>query len=1175
MAYNGRQARYQDVQYQARPQDYSHQYNGYDQEQYGVQSNGYHQQYHQGPERLQHDLYAQNQQYSPAHEQQRYQYSDQRQYPQTQPSNGLPYDNQAQQQRQYQYDDRFRTNSQDQQQQIRGGRDFAQSARRSAEASRPGTSASSRRPKERILQPEEPKAIPWDNPFGVFPGTKKDVEKKKKEQADSGSRSRAETPVERPPTSASSRPRLAEPNPEFRSPVKNSLDEQRPHTSHGRRPEPPRQDFNQAPRQDYNQSLGILDDMPLRKKLPPSQQQQDSNVYLQQADPISVPVRQGLPARPAPQRSMTGPLPEPQYDPANLRTMPRNDERYSEPQHQEWSDHNSRQDYDQQYSKTFQSQQPVPYSPQIHDTRNGQNVRGPAATTAQGHVRRESAQKTFSNLAYRGVEQTRPRPSSDEAATPNFATTAHSAVESVEKELAIQVEPAIQNSHPQPYRKPTYGDVSSKPPPIRPGLVSPQMPQVPSEDHIQSPVGGFDFGLAELADTIQQAPNTLPNMQLRETDSGYGSFRDAQTPRVQGQSQFPPRQGSRADPRIQAPNRGFVHSYNKPPVAVPRVQDAQPISATGNQPCRPSRNEYGFDDQGYPRETQSRNAYGRNDRYNEHVHQEEHYQAMQPLARTYTEPVNQQGSNNYNHGYDQRAPPSRSQGYQRNRPDGQSQIRNERIQYNQPQAYDQYGNEVPSRPRTANSARAPVRTYPDQSIPVSRPPNSAFPIADRNHPPPIRPGLIESAPAPTPSPAPAPQISPPRTAQTTALAPRQASGAQKIPVTIQELNALRKAVNDRPNDDKLGLKFAKRLVEAASVLASEGGKADPKTTAKNRERYINDAYRVVKRLVANGSPDAMFYLADSYGQGHLGLEVNPKEAFQLYTSAAKIGHAQSAYRVAVCCELGADGGGGTRRDHAKAVQYYKRAATLGDGPAMFKMGMILLKGLLAAQPNRREGISWLKRAAERADEENPHALHELGLLYENAQSTDVLVRDERYALQLFTQAANLGYKYSQYRLGSAYEYGTLSVNIDPRTSIAWYSKAAAQAEHQSEFALSGWYLTGSEPLLQQSDTEAYLWARKAAQSGLAKAEYAMGYYSEVGIGCQSNIDEAKKWYFRAAGKFQPCDPGELDTDNFAAQGDNRAKERLEEIKRGGARKEKTRISRTNVGKQNEGECSVM
>ena len=91
----------------------------------------------------------------------------------------------------------------------------------------------------------------------------------------------------------------------------------------------------------------------------------------------------------------------------------------------------------------------------------------------------------------------------------------------------------------------------------------------------------------------------------------------------------------------------------------------------------------------------------------------------------------------------------------------------------------------------------------------------------------------------------------------------------------------------------------------------------------------------------------------------------------------------------------------------------------------------------------------------------------------------------------------MGYKFSQFRLGCAYEYGLMGCPVDPRQSIAWYSKAAVQGEHQSELALSGWYLTGSEGVLQQSDTEAYLWARKAAQSGLAKAEYAMGYFTEV------------------------------------------------------------------------------
>lgn len=336
------------------------------------------------------------------------------------------------------------------------------------------------------------------------------------------------------------------------------------------------------------------------------------------------------------------------------------------------------------------------------------------------------------------------------------------------------------------------------------------------------------------------------------------------------------------------------------------------------------------------------------------------------------------------------------------------------------------------------------------------------------------------------------------------------------PVTHQELQRLQDIVRSKPDDWETQLALAKKLAEAAVVLAGEDGRADMKTKNKNRERYIMDAYKIVKKCVGAGYIEAMFYLADCYGQGLLGLESDPKEAFTLYQSAAKQGHAESAYRTAVCCELGQDEGGGTRRDPLKSVQWYRRAAALGNTPAMYKMGVILLKGLLGQQKNPREALSWLKRAAERADEENPHALHELGLIYESTTNNDFIVRDEEYSKQLFVQAAELGYKFSQFRLGATYEYGLMNCPVDARQSIIWYTRAAAQGEHQSELALSGWYLTGAEGILQQSDTEAYLWARKAAAAGLPKAEYAMGYFTEVGIGVPSNLEDAKRWYWRAA-----------------------------------------------------------
>ncbi|KAG9499882.1 hypothetical protein J7337_008346 [Fusarium musae] len=484
-------------------------------------------------------------------------------------------------------------------------------------------------------------------------------------------------------------------------------------------------------------------------------------------------------------------------------------------------------------------------------------------------------------------------------------------------------------------------------------------------------------------------------------------------------------------------------------------------------------------------------------------------------------------------------------------------------------AYDQDYNQVPTRGPSAPAAMNGART--------SGPMNAdGLP----SHPAPIRPGLMQdsmvhlgnkpapvrnygvSTPAPQPQPQPQPQSRQPQYQQQQRSPPRNNSQRQPArdegPVTTQELEHLRMLIKNNSSDQDSALRLAKKLVEAADVLAPK--MPDPKQRTRARERYLIDCHKILKKLANAQNPDAMFLLADCLGRGLFG-DSDHKEAFTQYQSAAKLGHPAAAYRTAVCCEIGHEEGGGTRKDPMKAIQWYKRAATLGDPPAMYKVGMILLKGLLGQPKNPREAVGWLKRAAERADGENPHALHELGLLYESAQPNDAIIRDEAYAYSLFLQAADLGYKFSQYRLGCAFEYGLLGCPIDPRQSIQWYSKAATQEEHQAELALSGWYLTGSEGVLGQSDTEAYLWARKAAIAGLAKAEYAMGYFTEVGIGVPPNLEDAKRWYWRAAAQDFP-----------------KARERLEDLKRGAGKngaRQRERISRSKMERQQEGDCVLM
>ncbi|KAL7750741.1 hypothetical protein RI367_003698 [Sorochytrium milnesiophthora] len=345
------------------------------------------------------------------------------------------------------------------------------------------------------------------------------------------------------------------------------------------------------------------------------------------------------------------------------------------------------------------------------------------------------------------------------------------------------------------------------------------------------------------------------------------------------------------------------------------------------------------------------------------------------------------------------------------------------------------------------------------------------------------------------------------------------------------------------------LEYARQLLQAAETLPP--GSDNPKVLARKQAAYQQEAVKMLKRLSEKGInksgayPPAMVFLAECYGNGTGGLTVDHDKAFSLYQQASKLGHAAAAYRVAVCYEIGA----GTKRDPTRSKDYYRKAAVLGDPPAMYKLALILLDG------SPREAVTWLKRAASVADASNPHALHELGMLYEKGLEEGNVIMDHAYARELYTQAAQFGYAPSQYRLGVAYEHGELTCFVDPKRSISWYTRAAEQGHPEAELALSGWFLTGCEGVLVQNDTQAYAWARRAADKGLSKAEYAIGYYCEMGVGAPQDLDEARRWYQRAA-----------------AQSNRKAMQRLQELKQYGRA---LRSERPAKDRSEKGDCVVM
>jgi TPR repeat protein len=182
---------------------------------------------------------------------------------------------------------------------------------------------------------------------------------------------------------------------------------------------------------------------------------------------------------------------------------------------------------------------------------------------------------------------------------------------------------------------------------------------------------------------------------------------------------------------------------------------------------------------------------------------------------------------------------------------------------------------------------------------------------------------------------------------------------------------------------------------------------------------------------------------------------------------------------------------------------------------MYRLGLANMNGELGLPINAKEAVKWFGRSVEAATPEYPEAVYKLANLYMTGVPNIIFV-DHAYSVSLLNQAAEMGYPPAALKLGESYEYGKLNCQPDPALSIHYYTLAAEKGDRDACFALTAWYLVGSPDILPQSDEQAYIWAMRAAELGLAKAEYAIGYFSEKGIGCEKDKDVGMAWYQKAA-----------------------------------------------------------
>ncbi|KAL8280645.1 hypothetical protein RQP46_006968 [Phenoliferia psychrophenolica] len=332
------------------------------------------------------------------------------------------------------------------------------------------------------------------------------------------------------------------------------------------------------------------------------------------------------------------------------------------------------------------------------------------------------------------------------------------------------------------------------------------------------------------------------------------------------------------------------------------------------------------------------------------------------------------------------------------------------------------------------------------------------------------------------------------------------------------LASMREAAVGPQGDIAKRVAWAKQVlkyIERHQSLAGESSRINDPTLV----RWTDEALTHILTSASSSSPVPLaLYLRgelSSSGSFPSYRAKDPKTAFRDFEAASNAGYEKAWFRIGRAYE---DFG-----DVRRAVGAYERGIEKGDCGSTYRLAMAYLLGQIGLASDPTKAIALLKRAADTADLDTPQPPYILGMLLSGEFESpavqlpkDIVPLNIDEAKWRIERAAYLSFGPAQYKMGFSYEYATLGCLFDPLLSVQYYALASQNGEVEADMALSKWYLCGSEGNFDKDEGLAFTFAEKAASRQLPSAEFALGYYREVGINGLKDIEQAKRWYARAA-----------------------------------------------------------
>ncbi len=190
----------------------------------------------------------------------------------------------------------------------------------------------------------------------------------------------------------------------------------------------------------------------------------------------------------------------------------------------------------------------------------------------------------------------------------------------------------------------------------------------------------------------------------------------------------------------------------------------------------------------------------------------------------------------------------------------------------------------------------------------------------------------------------------------------------------------------------------------------------------------------------------------------------------------------------------------------RAIELLKKAVSHGDAYSMFKLGSLYQMGEFL-EKNDEKAFEYYKKSF---DLHNPKGAFALGFAYIEGIGCEKSVID---GVKIWKKAVEFGSGAAANNLYNYYRFGKFTNDksvINKDLAKKYLKEGARLGEPIACWNIGKLYYNGND-LFEKNDTQAFVYIKKAADNGVVDACEAMAYMYNNAIGCNKDINAAKKY----------------------------------------------------------------